>query len=240
MRIWDDTIGRDEQAAYEKAGKRAPIGFGQMPALIIVDMYKAFVDVAYPQAPPNASAMVPNIKRLLDEFRAQGLPVFFTTAAWQPTAASRGRWKVHSTGVGRLMQDPDAYEICPELKPQDDEYVFVKSYPSAFFGTTLVSQLIYHRVDTIIVTGTVTSGCVRGTCLDGFNLNYRVIVPEECVCDRGLVSHKVALFEIHTKYGDVVEAADVTRYLSEGPFKDVTGRRDAGTGTDKGGHNAGH
>lgn len=111
------------------------------------------------------------------------------------------------------MQSPAAYEIWEGLTPREDEYVFSKSYPSAFFGTTLVSQLVFHGVDTLVVTGAVTSGCVRGTCLDAFNLNYRVIVPEECVCDRGQTSHKVALFEIHMKYGDVVPTEEVLRRI---------------------------
>jgi nicotinamidase-related amidase len=112
------------------------------------------------------------------------------------------------------MQSTEAYEFWPELSPLADEQVLEKTYPSAFFGTTLTSQLVYHGIDTLVVTGTVTSGCVRGTCLDAFNLNYRVIVPEDCVCDRGAVSHKVALFEIQMKYGDVVKAQDVLGELA--------------------------
>jgi maleamate amidohydrolase len=214
MAIWDDVIGPEERAAYERAGPRPLVGFGIMPALLIVDMYRAFVDPAYPYATPDAPTIVARLKVLLTAFRERGLPVFFTTAARQPTPASRGRWKVHGTVKSPLMDHPTAYEIWPELQPRPDEYVFVKTYPSGFFGTTLASHLIYHRVDTVVVTGTVTSGCVRGTCLDAFNLNYRVIVPQDCVCDRGSTSHKVALFEIHTKYGDVVDRDAVLDYLS--------------------------
>jgi nicotinamidase-related amidase len=148
-------------------------------------------------------------------FRRRGLPVFYTTAPLfaAATPAGRGRWKARATTESPLMRSADAYEIWPDLQPRPDEPVIVKTYPSAFFGTTLASQLIYHRVDTLVITGTVTSGCVRGTCLDAFNYNYRVIVPEECVCDRGETSHKVALFEIDVKYGDVLPLSDVTEYL---------------------------
>ena len=111
------------------------------------------------------------------------------------------------------MADAAAYEIVPELRPLEHESVIVKSAPSAFFGTDLVSYLVFHNVDTVIVTGTVTSGCVRDTVLDAFNYNYRVIVPVEGVCDRGMTSHKVALFDIHMKYGDVVPMAEVLAYL---------------------------
>jgi nicotinamidase-related amidase len=115
------------------------------------------------------------------------------------------------------MSSPAAYEIWPEIAPLHGEVVIVKTYPSAFFGTTLSSQLIFDSIDTLVVTGTVTSGCVRATCLDGFNYNFRVVVPQECVCDRGPVSHKVALFEIQMKYGDVVTLEEVLDRIGELP-----------------------
>lgn len=213
-RIWDDVIDAAERAEYEKAGWGGSIGFGERPALIVVDMYRAFVDPSYPFAAATALEAAAPIQRLLEAFRGAGLPVFHSTGKVEPIAAARGRWKVRATTDSPLMQSPDAYAFWPPLAPQPGEAVLVKTYPSAFFGTTLASQLVYHGVDTLVVTGTVTSGCVRGTCLDAFNLNYRVVVPEECVCDRGAVSHKVALFEIHMKYGDVVSLAHVLAHPS--------------------------
>ena len=125
----------------------------------------------------------------------------------------RGRWK--TSGVYRpIMERPEAYQIVPELAPRPDEPVIVKAFPSGFVGTNLLAYLVYHGVDTVIVTGTVTSGCVRDTVLDAFNHNYRVIVPEEAVCDRGPTSHKVTLFDIHMRYGDVVPVAEVMDYLA--------------------------
>jgi maleamate amidohydrolase len=215
LAVWDDVISEAERAEYDKAGWGGTVGFGESPALIVVDMYNAFVDPEYPFAAVGARDTADAIAGLLALFREQGLPVFYSTAAPQPTPASRGRWKVRATTEAPIMQRPDTYDIWPALEPRADEYVFVKTYPSAFVGTTLLSQLIYHRVDTLVVTGTVTSGCVRGTCLDAFSNNFRVIVPEECVCDRGEVSHKVALFEIHMKYGDVIPTASVTKELSQ-------------------------
>jgi maleamate amidohydrolase len=209
MPIWDDVIPDAERAEYERAGWGGTVGFGERPALIVVDMYNAFVDRAYPFAAPGAPETAERIGVLLEAFREAGHPVFYSRAQPEPTAASRGRWKVRATTEHPAMRSAEAFEIWPSLAPRDDEYVLVKTYPSAFFGTTLASQLVYHSIDTLVVTGTVTSGCVRGTCLDAFNLNYRVIVPEECVCDRGETSHKVALFEIQMKYGDVVPLAEV-------------------------------
>ena len=207
--IWDDVIGEPERLAYEKAGWGGSVGFGSRPALLVVDMYRAFVDPAYPFSAPDAVAVADRIGELLSRFRARLLPVIFSTGILGGTPAERGRWKVRATTESAVMQDPAAYAIWPPLERGGDEPLIEKRYPSAFFGTTLASVLTYHAVDTLVVTGTVTSGCVRATCLDGFNLNYRVIVPEECVCDRGAVSHKVALFEIQMKYGDVVPMASV-------------------------------
>jgi maleamate amidohydrolase len=214
MALWDDVIDRAEQAEYERAGWGGTLGFGESPALVVVDMYNAFVDPAYPFSSEDAPGVAEQIGVLLEEFRAQALPVFFTTARSEPTPASRGRWKVKATTQDPLMQSPRAYEIWATLSPRADEYVFTKTYPSAFVGTTLLSQLVYSRIDTLIVTGTVTSGCVRGTCLDAFSNNLRVIVPQDCVCDRGRVSHAVALFEIQMKYGDVVSRGAVSDYLA--------------------------
>jgi maleamate amidohydrolase len=214
-RPWDGVISPEEEASYEKAGWGGSVGFGEKPALVVVDMYRAFVDPDYPFSGHGALTTAGHIKKLLEIFREGALPVFFTTAPLLAalTPAARGRWKARATTASALMQSQEAFDLWPDLGRRDDEPIIVKTYPSAFFGTTLASQLIYHRVDTLVVAGTVTSGCVRGTCLDGFNYNYHVIVPEECVCDRGEVSHKVALFEIQMKYGDVLPLAEVEQRL---------------------------
>jgi maleamate amidohydrolase len=211
--VWDDVIPPEERAQYERAGWGGTVGFGDRPALVVVDMYNAFVDPEYPFSSVGAPATALAIRQLLHAFRHSGRPVFYTRARPEQTAAARGRWKVKATTQDPKMQSADAYEIWPDLAPIAGEAVIDKTYPSAFFGTTLASQLVFHGIDTLVVTGTVTSGCVRGTCLDAFNLNYRVVVPQDCVCDRGEISHKVALFEIHMKYGDVVDSANAIAYL---------------------------
>ncbi|HZQ49782.1 MAG TPA: isochorismatase family protein [Candidatus Dormibacteraeota bacterium] len=212
MPIWDDVISAGERRAYEKAGWGGRVGFGQRPALLVTDMYRAFVDPAYPFSSETSVETASQIRILLEAFRRRSLPVFFSTERPAQNAADRGRWKVKAAD-GAQMTEAAAYEIWPDIAPVKGESVLVKTYPSAFFGTTLSSQLIYLSVDTLIVTGTVTSGCVRATCLDAFNYNFRVIVPQECVCDRGAASHKVALFEIDMKYGDVVALDEVLDYV---------------------------
>lgn len=223
MALWDDVISREEQLQYRKAGWGGRVGFGSRPAVIIVDMNNAFVDPRYPFSSPPAQATVPYIGKLLDVCRGNEIPIFYTTGTQMHTQVERGRWK--SAGIADpLMEDENAQRIYPALAPLPHEVVLKKHYPSAFFGTSLVSYLIYLSIDTLIVTGTVTSGCVRGTCLDAFSYNFRVIVPEECVCDRGDVSHKVALFEIHMKYGDVIPLAEVIGHLEKESVSNSEGR----------------
>jgi len=211
--IWDDVVPNAEQELYERGGWGGRVGYGRRPALIVVDMYTAFVDAAYPFSSPDAPATARAIQPLLAAARGAGCPVFFSKARARTIPAERGRWKV-TAGRRPVMANPEAYEIVPELRPLPTESVVVKAAPSAFTGTDLASYLIYHTVDTLIVTGTVTSGCVRDTVLDAFSLNFRVIVPHDAVCDRGQISHKVALFDIHMKYGDVVASSEVLAYLS--------------------------
>jgi len=212
MAIWDDVIPPEERAIYDRKGFGGVAGFGVRPALLVVDMFTAFVDPEYPFSSPAAPKAVAAIKEVLTQARASGMPILYSRGERARNAAEHGRWK--STGSSKpIMANPEAYQIVAELRPLPTESVVVKTAPSAFHGTNLVSQLVFHNVDTVIVTGTVTSGCVRATAVDAFSYGFRVIVPEECVYDRGLTSHKVALWDIYTRYGDVVPVADVRDYL---------------------------
>jgi maleamate amidohydrolase len=213
MAIWDDVIPRDEQEIYIQGGWGGRVGFGRRPALLVIDMYTAFVHPDYPFSSPGARDCARRIRTLLESARERQVPVFYTRGERATREVERGRWKTR--GVYRpIMARPEAYNIVPELAPRPEEPVIVKSFPSGFVGTNLLAYLVYHNVDTVIVTGTVTSGCVRDTVLDAFNHNFRVIVPEEAVCDRGPTSHKVTLFDIHMKYGDVLPTGEVLDYLA--------------------------
>jgi nicotinamidase-related amidase len=233
MAIWDDVVPREEQAIYEEGGWGGRVGFGRRPALLVIDMYTAFVDPAFPFASPGARECARQIRVLLDAAREGGVPVFYTRAERTTWPEERGRWKARA--VSRpIMSRPDAYHIVPEVAPRPDEPVIVKTYPSGFTGTNLTSYLVYHGVDTVIVTGVVTSGCVRDTVLDAFNQCYRVIVPQEAVADRGATSHKVTLFDIHMKYGDVLPVAEVLEYLQgirEGEAAEAIGAGSARSGS---------
>jgi nicotinamidase-related amidase len=212
--IWDDIVPPEERALYDRGGWGGVAGFGRRPALLVVDMYTAFVDPAYPFSSPDAPAAVAVIKQVLSQARASDVPVFYSRAQRARNESERGRWKAAAM-QSPIMARPEAYQIVQDLAPLATESVVVKTAPSAFHGTNLFSLLTFHNVDTVIVTGTVTSGCVRATVVDAFSYNFRVIVPVECVYDRSRTSHKVTLWDIYTRYGDVLPTADVLKYLRQ-------------------------
>ncbi len=222
MAIWDDVIPAEERALYDRGGWGGVAGFGHRPALLVVDMYTAFVDPAYPFSSPDAPKAVGAIKEMLAQARTSGMPVLYSRAQRARNASERGRWKAKAMGHP-IMANPEAYQIVSELQPLPTEVVVVKTAPSAFHGTNLVSHLVFHNVDTVIVTGTVTSGCVRATVVDAFSYGFRVVVPVECVYDRGTTSHKVALWDIYTRYGDVVSMAEVMAYMRKVNLTSVRG-----------------
>ena len=202
----------------EKGYRSGPLPYGSRPAVLVVDMTNAFVTDDYPNTGWAATGKPATraIGELLTAARAQRTPVIYTRGGKATTPAERGYWKDGGSG---LQGESDQYrhQIYSELQPQPGEPVLQKCKPSAFFGTDLAAILVYHRIDTLIVTGMVTSGCVRATVVDAFNLNYVIMIPEECVADRGQVSHKVSLFDMHMKYADVLGLAEVLAYLDSLP-----------------------
>lgn len=208
-----DIIPESDMAAYAKAqyGKRA--GFGSKPALLIIDMTYAFVDPSYVQASGNMGwNAVKHIKPLLDEARKKKIPVIYTTGVSKRHPTDNISRKRAILDINP-MEKPRSNDIVDELKPLDNEIVIAKSKASAFWGTKLASILAYYNVDTVIVTGATTSGCVRATVVDAASYSYFVIVPEECAADRAVVPHKVNLFDMDMKYADVIPASEVLTYL---------------------------
>lgn len=219
MAIWDDVIPDSDKRMFAKAGMGGNLGFGEKPAVVVVDMSYGFADSRYPLG--SSEMGVPTtkaIRSLLDAARDKNLPIFFTTGIEPVSPAQRGLWK---TTENKPLEPglPDKNEIVEELSPLPGEVVIQKLHPSAFFGTSLVDLLIFHGVDTLIVTGMVTSGCVRATVVDAFSYNYKVVLPEECSGDRAVVSHKVSLFDMHMKYADVVPLQVVLDRLAALPIR---------------------
>lgn len=213
MAAWDDLFSAADLEGYRKAGFDTPRPLGSRPGIVVIDMTYAFVDDRYATGwsltgEPCAAA----IRRLLDVARPRGVPVFYTGGSLARNRPERGRWKSSDRDDAPKMT-AEAHDIVPIIAPLPTETVLRKRYPSGFFGTDLASLLNFHGVDTLIVTGMVTSGCVRATVVDAFSYNYIVMVPEECVADRGVLPHKVNLFDIQMKYGDVLPLDRVLEYL---------------------------
>ena len=227
MYPWADAIPADDLARYLAAGygdtfsgdEIRAISAGTSPALIVVDMTLAFVDGRWPTGcGETGPAAVAANARLLAEMRSHGYPVYYTKMYADPDhvpfPGQKGRWKT----VGRRLPDldlPPGDLIVDELAPKPDELVICKSHkPSGFFGTELAALLVYDKVDTVVVTGLTTSGCVRATAVDAFQYNFDVVIPFECVADRSQISHKVNLLDLHMKYADVAPLDHVIDWLN--------------------------
>jgi nicotinamidase-related amidase len=189
-------------------------GFGESPALVVVDVNRGFTDPASPLV-CDLDECVGAIARLLEAFRAAELPVVFTTVCYDDFgkhAAAVFLEKIPALAV--LEPGSEWVEIDPRIAPVEGEPVLSKHFASAFFGTTLASVLASAGADTVVVTGASTSGCVRATALDAMQHGYRVVVPREAVGDRNRAAHEANLYDLDTKYADVVWVEDVLSELA--------------------------
>lgn len=199
-------------AAYKKKGLAARVGFGRRPALIVVDYIVGFTDVASPLAGDFSRELAATC-RLLAAARRARLPIFFTTVGYAPGFLDAGHFIRKVPSLRYLAEGSRFVELDPRLRRRPNEILINKKYASAFFGTALASTLAALRVDTLIVAGCTTSGCVRATVVDGLQHGLRVIVPRECVGDRAPGPHEANLLDIDGKYGDVMPLAQVLRRL---------------------------
>jgi maleamate amidohydrolase len=218
---WTGVIPEDDLASFGRGfdSQNRPITAGLRPAVVVVDMTRAFIDSTYPTgwSPTGGPAVDANVE-LLGAAREAGLPVFFTrgypNSEADVQAAERGRWKVNGDTPPLPKGTPPGDVIAEKLTPLPHEIVIDKgARPSGFFGTPLASYLVHAACDTVIVTGMTTSGCVRATVLDAFQYNFNVVIPYECCADRSQISHKVSLFDMHMKYADVVSLSETTDYI---------------------------
>jgi len=228
MAIWDDVLTERDQQVFAAAGYGKRQGFGRKPAVIVVDVNYNFVgDVPEPilesikkyrnSCGEEGWQGVYQISRLLDGARDKKVPIFYSTAPSHRVALMAGRWHgKNSRGTEDFHSHAqDGNAIVREIAPHEGDIVILKDKPSVFFGTPLMSYLHELQVDTLLVAGTTTSGCVRATVVDAFSYNFKVVVVEECVFDRGQTSHKVNLFDMQAKYADVVPLEVALSYLDE-------------------------
>ena len=201
---------------YDRAGFGRPVQRGRRPAVVVVDLTYGFTDPAYPTG-AEMSGPVLATARLLDAARAAGLPVVFTTIAYDAGQIATLTWLKKATGLAALELGSRLVEIDDRLARRPDEHLVVKTGASAFFGTALASYLTAAGADTVIVTGATTSGCVRASVVDAVQHGFPTLVPRDCVADRAAAPHEASLFDIHEKYGDVVDLDDVLAYVGALP-----------------------
>jgi nicotinamidase-related amidase len=226
-RVWDSFLTEQDKAHLAASADRS-MGFGQRPALLLVDLYRwVFGDEPQPLLEaikdwPGSCGMaawesIPHIQTLLQGARDNGIPVIHVTGL---DHAGIEDWIVRRQPENPPQLSPEAadrrhrrYEIIDEVAPIEGEAVLRKSSPSAFWGTPLAGHLNYLDADTIIVCGESTSGCVRSSVVDGCTNRYRMVVVEECVFDRHEACHAINLFDMNQKYADVLPLDEIVQYL---------------------------
>ena len=216
---WKDVITPDVLEVY--AAYRRKIYVGPRPALLAVDLYElvyrggaespAKLAKSFPNACGEyAYAAIEPTKRLFSAARSAGLPIFYSTG--DVRAESRPSF-VTATKRNKPPMDASDFAIRPEFKPQPGDVVLTKQRASVFFGTPLTAHLTQLGVQTLIICGESTSGCVRASTVDAYSYGFHSVVVEECSYDRSLLSHKVNLFDLHHKYADVMHVDEVISHL---------------------------
>ena len=224
---WAGVITEDDERRYAAAGFGNPVGMGEHPALLIIDVqYRTVGNSPKPffesledyrtSCGDVGWAAVDRIAELLAVFRENGLPVLYPHVA-PKQAYDAGRLGAKVPAI--MGVSAQGYEFVEAIAPQDGDILVPKNHPSAFCGTPLVSYLIDRHVDTLVVTGCTTSGCVRSTVVDAFSLNFRAVVPADAVYDRSQAVHQVNLFDMAQKYADVTTAADLGAQLRRLPVR---------------------
>jgi len=197
---------------YQVAGIGATAGAGTRPALLIVDFCLGMTSPASPLG-LDADAAIEATGQLLEVFRQKDLPIAFTTVRYTKGCKDGGAF-VRKIPTLRVFEEGGKWsDLDPRLPNLPHEPVINKRFASAFFGTNLASLFTVEKVDTVIVTGCSTSGCVRASALDALQSGFMVIVPRECVADRAPDVHNANLFDLNAKYADVVSVTEVLDYL---------------------------
>lgn len=197
--------------------QRVPFGFGSKAVLVNVDPQKAYTRTdLYKTAYETDPRQLDHVNQLARAFRALRWPVVWTHVAFLDSAEDAGVWGTRTDTPDSLQNitygsDRAAFDERVEIEPSD--VVYTKRMPSAFFETPLQSLLVWHQVDTVIVTGGSTSGCIRATAVESLSRGYRTIVPMECVADKHESYHYANLTDLHLKYADVMPVTDVLSWL---------------------------
>ncbi len=230
-RIWNDFLTERDKKVFEKSGFGSEAGFGERPALLVIDVsYNFCGDKREPilesikrfhnSCGEYAWDALPHIRNLIDKCHEKTIPVIYTTGTVREDGWDAGGWAWKNSRTDEDVTAPeisgfnrDGNEIMDEIAPSPQDIVIYKHKPSAFYGTPLSGFLNDLGADSLMVTGTTTSGCVRASVIDAFSSNYRVAVVEEGCFDRSQASHAINLCDMHAKYADVVTTDQAISYL---------------------------
>jgi maleamate amidohydrolase len=230
--IWNKFLSERDKQVFSAAGYATKQGYGKRPAILVVDVnYNFCGDRPEPildsikrwrnSCGAEAWDGVRAIKKLLTAARAKGLPVLYSTATQRDDNWDRGAWAWKSSRTAEKPRTTgtnlDGNTIVAEIAPQPQDIVIEKLKPSVFHGTPLLSFLLLLGADSLIVTGTTTSGCVRATVVDAFSNNYRVSIVEEGCFDRSQASHALSLCDMNAKYADIVKLDDTLAFIETLP-----------------------
>jgi nicotinamidase-related amidase len=207
------TSGKDDEEFFRQRGFGVKIGFGERPALIVIDMILGFTDASMPLGAPLESQIAAQ-KPMIDIAHERGIPVIFSTVIYEEhDLKDAGLWGIKMKGTQTLKAGTEAIKVDPRMGMKPTDSLLVKKYASCFFGTDLVPRLLNQRVDTLIITGCTTSGCVRATAVDAVQSGFRPMVVREAVGDRSSAAHEQSLFDLNAKYADVVGLDETLQYM---------------------------
>ncbi|MGB0574660.1 MAG: isochorismatase family protein [Alphaproteobacteria bacterium] len=229
--IWSEFLTERDKQVFEKSGFGAEAGFGEKPALLVIDVSYNFcgdkrepildsIKKFHNSCGEDAWDALPHIRKLIDKCHEKDIPVIYTTGTVREDGWDAGGWAWKNSRTDEDVTAPkttgfnrDGNEIMDEIAPSPQDIVIYKHKPSAFYGTPLSGFLNDLGADSLLVTGTTTSGCVRASVIDAFSNNYRVAVVEEGCFDRSQASHAINLCDMHAKYADVVTTEDALAYV---------------------------
>ncbi|MEO7007047.1 MAG: isochorismatase family protein [Terrimesophilobacter sp.] len=194
------------------AGFGGTVVLGRHPVVLSIDLMRSYFDPSSPLCLPSTSS-VESAGRIIEAARSAGVPVIHTRTRYGPGGADGGLFIRKVPALEMLIGDNAMNEIMPQVAPSEDELVLVKQYASAFFGTSLSSTLQANGIDTVVIVGVSTSGCVRATAVDAMQFGFISVVVKDAVGDRTQEVHESNLFDLGAKYSEVVDETDVVNYL---------------------------